>query len=155
MLSFEFQTDPLDGELLLIYGASWVAEILGRDRTYRYERRFITTRVQPEDLPNANGERPFRITLQDCAGVPVFLQCAEGRTLRSYWKVERTDGMFQTRYWLHAMVSEKEMRVVLAQGRSRLLLPVSLKTIEEAQELLKREPPAPLVLGGREFYLGQ
>lgn len=127
VLRFEFRNDVLDGDLLLVHGAIWIAEILGRQRTYRYDRRFIGSRelVEPLDevgpslaaRASALGAAPFRIVLQDCTPQPIFIECAEDKTLRSYWKV---GGVFEDgapRPHLVEMVSEKEMRRVLAEGR--------------------------------------
>ncbi len=121
MLMFRFDHDDLDGDLLIVSGVAWVAEILGRDRKYRYERRFIKSREQldnhRDDCSPVGGcfcqPLGFRIVLQDCSPPPIFLQCAEDRTVRTFWKVERLGTGAE---W--SMVSEKEMRRVLAQGRS-------------------------------------
>lgn len=115
-LLFHFEHDELDGDLLVVWGARYVAEITGRDRKFRYERRFITTRQPwPESLDEVvrHGPflQPFRIVLQDCIGMPIFLDVAQEKPIRSYWKVNKRS------IWAVLPVSEKEMRRVLAEGR--------------------------------------
>lgn len=120
MLTFHFETDELDGDLLIVDGARYVAEILGRDREFRYERRFIKTRHPPclnPRLENFSGDpvgdlRPLRIVLQDCAPLPIFLDVAEEKPFRGYWIVNKMS------IWAVLPVSEKRMRAVLATGRT-------------------------------------
>ena len=104
-MKFEFAHDDLDGALLLISGAAWVAEIRGRDRKYRYERRFCRS-VKWWPI--------IQVVLQDCIGPPIFLQIAEIRPARvaPFWRCD-----VGASGWSMELIPEKLMRKALAERR--------------------------------------